>query len=415
MLKMDWRSGSAADDSGTACRKIVIAGDWDPVWDAVDVSLYDRLMADEPEKCYGGALPVLRGADLRIVNLECVINGRDPVVKGGPHLSAGDRHLASLTAPGFQIATLANNHSCDFGTGGIDATKRTLDRLGIRYLGVGRDDAEAWKPLVYDLEGIRIGLVNFTEGHDLSAAAPGKFGVAGWEIDRVRATVRELKKTCDIVIVIPHGGIEFTAHPAKYCVDAYRAIAAEKPDAIVAHHPHVPQGLEVFDGVPIFYSLGNFMFYMGSSAFYSGRPFHYRHHGYMVELEVANDGLHGFRLHPYKLTEHGMELLAGTERSELLGTIERLSRDLAPDPYAGFHALLKERWQQGYPKWHFGQIMEAFDRDPRYAAALLRNRMTTLQHTQLYIPMVERVVNGTIDDAPTDMQALEKEYTTRLM
>ena len=77
--------------------------------------------------------------------------------------------------------------------------------------------------------------------------------------------------------------------------------------------------------------------------------------------------------------------------------------------------MLKERWRQGYPKWHFGQVMQAFDTDPLYAAALLRNRMTTLQHTQLYIPMFERVVNGTIDDAPDDMLELEKEYTTRVM
>ena len=228
-------------------------------------------------------------------------------------------------------------------------------------------------------------------------------------------SVRELRKSCDIVIVIPHGGIEFVAHPAKYCIDAYRAIAAEKPDAIVAHHPHVPQGVEIYNGVPIFYSLGNFMFYMGQASFYGGRVLYYRHHGYMVELEVAKDGLHGFRIIPYRLTEHGVELLEGSARGELLGTLERLSRDLEPDPYAGFHAMLKAHWQSGYPKWHFSQVMNAFDSDPRYAAALLRNRMTTLQHTQLYIPMFERVVKGSIDDAPDAMLELEKEYTSRAM
>ncbi|MBP5531937.1 MAG: CapA family protein [Lentisphaeria bacterium] len=415
MLKIDWKNGCACDGAKVACKNIVITGDWDPCWDAVDVSIYDELMAKEPEKCYGGTLDVIRGADMRIVNLECVINGKTPVLKGGPHLSAAERHLPSLCAPGFQVAALANNHTCDYGAEGMRETFRALDKLGIRYFGAGFDDDEAWKPLEYDLDGIRVGLVNFTEGHDLCAASPGKFGVAGWDVERAKSSIRELKKRCDIVIVIPHGGIEFVAYPAKYCIDTYRALAAEKPDAIVAHHPHVPQGLEIVDGVPIFYSLGNFMFYMGKPAFYGSKELYYRNHGYLVELEVAKDGVHGFRLHPYRMTAHGLELPEGAARDEFLATLKRLSDDLAPDPYAGFHAVLKEYWNRGYPAWHFNQVMEAFKNDPPYGAALMRNRMTTLQHTQLYLPMFERVVRGTIDDAPDRMLEMAKEYVTRTM
>ena len=415
MFKIDWKNGCADDSADVARKKIIITGDWDPKWDAVDISPYDELMAKEPEKCYGGTLDIIRGADLRIVNLECVINGKTPVLKGGPHLFAGERHLPCLAAPGFQVATLANNHICDYGEEGIRETYRALDKLGIRHFGVGFDDAEAWKPLEYDLDGIRVGLVTFTEGHDLCAAAPGKFGVAGWDVERVKSAIRELKKRCDIVVVIPHGGLEFVPYPANYCIDTYRALAAEKPDAIVAHHPHVPQAFEIRNGVPIFYSLGNFMFYMGTPKFYGGKALFYRHHGYLVELSVAKDGLHGFKLHPYRLTEHGAELPEGAARDEFFGTIERLAADLEPDPYAGFHAVLKSHWKRGYPKWHFNQVMEAFDKNPAYAMALLRNRMTTLQHTQLYIPMSERVVKGTIDDAPDSMLAMADEYWTRTM
>ena len=415
MFDIDWKNGCADDGAKAARKKIIITGDWDPSWDAVDVSVYDELMAKEPEKCYGGTLDVIRSADMRIVNLECVINGKTPVLKGGPHLSGGDRHLPCLRAPGFQVAALANNHTCDYGAEGIKETFRALDKCGIKYFGAGFNDDEAWRPLEYDLDGIRVGLVNFTEGHDLCAAAPGKFGVAGWDVERAKSSVRELKKRCDIVIVIPHGGIEFVAYPAQYCIDTYRALAAEKPDAIVAHHPHVPQGLEIVDGVPIFYSLGNFMFYMGKPAFYGGKALHYRNHGYLVELEVAKDGLHGFKLHPYMLTEQGVDLLEKSARDEFFATLKRLSDDLEPDPYAGFHAVLKAHWLRGYPKWHFNQVMEAFEKNPPYAAALLRNRMTTLQHTQLYLPMFERVVQGTIDDVPDDMLAMANEYLTRTM
>ena len=412
MLNINWKNGSATDGGASKCVKIVVTGDWVPCWSA-EVSPYDKLMAEEPEKCYGGTLDVIRNADLRIVNLECVLNGKTPVIKGGPCLSARECHLPSLCAPGFQVAALANNHSCDFGADGLAGTMKTLDRLGIRHLGAGMDDEEAWRPFSYEAGGVRVGLVNFTEGHDLIAAEPGKPGVAGWNVERAKKNIRELRKNCDVVIVIPHGGIEFCAHPSKYCIDTYRELAAERPDAIVAHHPHVPQGLEICDGVPIFYSLGNFMFYMGATAFYGGKPLYYRRHGYLVELEVAGDGVHGFKLHPYRIDDDGVKLLEGAEKTELLATLQKLSADLAPDPYAGFHALLKQRWQSGYPKWHFEQAVGEFDHNPRYAAALLRNRMTTLQHTGMYLPMFERAVKGTIDDAPDAMVELENAYLNR--
>ena len=318
---------------------------------------------------------------------------------------AYERHLPCLKAGGFEIAALGNNHICDYGAEGIATTRRILDKMNIKYTGAGADAREAWEPAVCEVGGIRVGVVNFTEGHDRNAATADCFGTAGFDIDRARASIRSLRKSCDIVIVIPHCGIEYTAHPADYCFETYRALAAERPDAIVAHHPHVPQGFEIRDGVPIFYSLGNFLFHMGT-------PLHYRRHGYMVELEVAKDGLHGFRIHPYRVNDDGLELLAGAPKQELLATLRRISGDLA-GPWSGYHALLKEHWYRGFPKWHISQIIKALDTNPPYGAALLRNRLVAPQHTHLYLPMSERVVNGTIDDVPEAMLEIEKEYATR--
>ena len=405
MLTIDWKSCRASDGKNCDCKKIVIAADWVPIMDAHKVPAYDRVMSEEPEKCYGGVLDVLKQADLRVVNLECAVNGRTPVIKSGPHLRAEERHIPCLKAGGFDIATLANNHVFDYGAEGYRSTCRVLDDLGIRHFGAGEDDREAWTPLVYDLDGVKIGFVSFTEGHDFTAAAPGKPGVAGWDVQRARAAIRELKKECNAVIVIPHGGIEYAAHPSIYCIDAYRELAAERPDAIVGHHPHVPQGLEIYDGVPIFYSLGNFMFHMNT-------PFYYRRRGFAVELEIAKDGLHGFSMHPFFISDDGLTLLEGGAAEEFGALLKRLSRPFeGGDPYAGINGFFKLYWHND-PLAQFRQAVELFPKDPLWAAAMIRNRTTTLQHTGLHLPMIERAISGTIDDVPAWSEEMEYEYMT---
>jgi len=408
MLNIDWNACRADDGKSSGCKKLLIAADWVPMMDSQKSPVYDGVMSEEPEKCYGGALETLRGADLRIVNLECAVNGRTPVIKSGPHLLAADRHMPCLKAGGFDIATLANNHVFDYGVEGFRSTCRALDELGIRYYGAGNDDREAWTPLECELDGVRIGLVSFTEGHDFTAAAPGKPGVAGWDVARARAAIRELRPRCDVVIVIPHAGIEYAAHPSIYCIDAYRELASERPDAIVAHHPHVPQGLEIRDGVPIFYSLGNFMFHMGTRQYY-------RRHGFMVELEVAKDGLHGFRIRPYFISDSGLSMLEGDALREFGELLHRLSRPFeGGDPYAGINGFFKLYWH-GDPLAQFRQAVELFGSDPLWAAAMIRNRTTTLQHVGLHLPMIERAIAGTIDDVPAWSEETEREYMTRLL
>ena len=399
-MRMDWENMSAGDPAASGCRKLIFAADWAPI------RHFESVMADDPVGCYGDVLPLLQSADLRIVNFECSLTGAGtPVMKGGPNLSAAEKHLECLKTGGFEIASLANNHIFDYGPAGFQATCRALVGLSVRYFGAGMDLAEAQRPLTVELDGLRIGFCGFTEGHDLSGAGENTPGVAPWQPEQVCRQVAELRKSCDLVFVVPHGGIEFSAWPAPYCIYAYRRIAEARPDAVIAHHPHVPQGMEFYRGVPIFYSLGNFLFYQNTKLIH-------RKHGYLVELAVAKDGLRGFRLHPYGIDDRGVHLLKGADRTGFGRLLEKLSRPFAGDPYEGYYGTLKERWHSGYAADEFRKAAGQFDTDPVKAAALFRNRMTTLQHTALWIPMFDRVARGTIGDAPEWSTAMEHEFMT---
>lgn len=401
--EMNWETGTWNNEKdNSSSQRIVITGDWAPI------RHFEQVMADEPKDCYGDTLNVLNDADLRIVNLECTMKGKKPVLKGGPNLKGTEAHMECLKTGGFEIATLGNNHVFDYGYEGFQKMVGMLDEEGIKHLGAGKDADSARQPLIYNLNGIKIGIINFTEGHDLTDAGEDKPGVFGWKPDIAREQIIILKETCDLVFPIIHAGVEFSAYPSQYAIDTYRMLADEKPDAVIAHHPHVPQGIEFHNEVPIFYSLGNYLFYQETNLFH-------RKQGYLLELSVSKQGLQSFKVHPYGINDNGVFLLKGQRFRNFMRLLEKLSAPLAEHAYETWHGVLKARWNSGFAKTEFEKTVELFKHEPLRAAAVFRNRMTTLQHTGLYIPMFDRVVNGVIDDAPDYAYEMENEFQERVL
>ncbi len=307
-----WRRPGAPD----AAARIVIAGDWAPIR-----AFSDPMLAN-PAALYGDLLPVLRDSHLRLVNLECpLVDGGQPVHKSGAVFKGTAAHVAGLTAIPFDVATLANNHVFDYGIEGFSQTLEILDRNGIRRTGAGLSPSEARKPLQANVGGVEVGIVSFSEGEDLTAAADGKPGVFGWEVEGVVDLVRGLRPAVQIIVVVCHGGVEYIPFPPPYLAAALRRIADAGADLVIGHHPHVPQGVEIRGGVPICYSLGNFVFFQPTDL-------QYRKVGYLVEAGAAADGLASIRLVPYEIGAAGLSRLAGENLRRMLKRMQALSEPL---------------------------------------------------------------------------------------
>jgi poly-gamma-glutamate capsule biosynthesis protein CapA/YwtB (metallophosphatase superfamily) len=209
--------------------------------------------------------PYLRTADLTIGNLENPLSNRGPAVSGKPaHLIfEGDpRAVQGLTASGFDIVALANNHMMDHGRPALADTLKTLDKAKIAHAGAGMNAASAWKPAIVESKGARIAYLSFTDViPDHFTAGKTRPGVAiGTNMSKVRAAIRSAKKQADYVVVSFHQGVEqdYTMN-ARQIRDAHSAINAGA-DMVISHHPHVVQGFEFYKGKLIAYSLGNFIF-----------------------------------------------------------------------------------------------------------------------------------------------------------
>ena len=402
MTAFDWEEGNWCGDSRQkASAEVIIASDWAPIRN------FAPIIAKEPEAVYGDLMPLLRQADLRIANLECPLTDiGSPAWKSGSVLKGSPGHVHGLTAVPFEIVTLGNNHVFDYGLEGFEQTIGLLDAHHIHWTGAGRTAGEAHRPLVVDLNGMRLGIVNFSEGEDLTTAVDGP-GVFGWELDRVVQIVAELKKKVNATLVIAHCGVEYIPFPPIYVAQAFQRIARAGADMIIGHHPHVPQGIQTIDGVPICYSLGNFVFFQQTEL-------RYRKMGYLIRAGLSPSGLAGFSVLPYEILADRLALMQAEKKQNFLADLKRVSLPLEAERSiaAAWHGFLCRYGKQGFEQ-EVGMLLRTLAEEPQKGAAMFRNRIATMQHNQHWIDALTRIIEGNIDDAPRWAVELTEQWLTQ--
>ncbi|WP_419165211.1 CapA family protein [Candidatus Palauibacter sp.] len=189
---------------------------------------------------------------------------RYPLRRAADVLRAADIAFADALAwAGIDIVATANNHALDAEGEGLLDTIHHLSRAGVGHAGTGRDLEDARRPYVLERRGLRIAFLayaQFVNDGGSSFATLEQSGVAPMDPFPIREDIARVRDQADLVLVSFHWGIENSqdVHPGM------RAFAHEVldagADAILGHHPHVPRGIEVRDGKPIVYSMGNFIF-----------------------------------------------------------------------------------------------------------------------------------------------------------
>ena len=216
-------------------------------------------------------------SDIVVGNLECpATNLRTPAMKQFV-FRANPEWLNDLHRHGITHLNLANNHSVDQRRGGLRSTYDNCLRAGIVPLGAGRTMAEASEPVllsppstlhlppssllsplsskIYLFATQQLSLENFPY-------LPDSFSVSQESIDTLCQRVSRLRKAdpTAYIIVCPHWGIEHVTQPTPWQRRHARALIDAGADIIVGHHSHTLQTVEEYNGKPIFYSIGNFIF-----------------------------------------------------------------------------------------------------------------------------------------------------------
>ena len=202
-------------------------------------------------------------ADITFGNLETPIIAGRPILPGEFSFRTDPKAVAGLKFGGFDILSLANNHTANFGQAGFTSTFFELDKAGIKYVGAGASQPEIAKPVIIEKNGLKFGFLAYTYGQAstqfmLSSAKIANVNFAREE--NIRNDIAKLKPQVDFIIVSLHDGTEYSFTPNKSQIDFAHAAVDAGADLIIGHHPHVVETVENYQGKYIFYSLGNFIF-----------------------------------------------------------------------------------------------------------------------------------------------------------
>ncbi|WP_437676368.1 CapA family protein [Sorangium sp. So ce131] len=229
-------------------------------------ALGQELLRDPAHDPFAPVAALFAAADVRFVNLENQLSDqggetqhpRQPLVFTGPPAGA-----AALARAGVDVVSLANNHMWDYGKRAFLETLDHLERAGVAYAGAGRTRLRAYAPVVVERRGFRVAVLAVTGIWNQGSLwqHPAREFVAAAERDGLAAAVRAARKQpgVDAVVVSYHGGTEYLDTPLPQARAVARAAIDAGADAVLGHHPHVLQGIELRRGRPIFYSLGNFI------------------------------------------------------------------------------------------------------------------------------------------------------------
>lgn len=278
-----------------------------------DVNLQNRA---DPASAFKNVRATLAAADLRYCNLEgCLYRPAEgDIPKKNLWKHSDERMVEGLAAVAFQAVGCANNVT--YGTEAMANTMRVLDERGIVRCGIGANKAEAWKPAIVTVKGIRFGFLQFTARHygPEQFATETQLGVAAFDaddpaaIDQIAAAVAALRPQVDVLAFSHHLRKTGTTE-----VEDYQRLLARKAidagaDVVFGHGAHLNQEIELYSGVPIFHCIGQFAFDWAKT-----KP---KKDGLLLRIEISGRKIARFAFIPVSRDENNDVYLLAPDSEE---------------------------------------------------------------------------------------------------
>ena len=235
--------------------------------------------------------PYLRGADYALANLETRLAAPGRKFSGYPRFNSPAELAEQLRAAGIGLLATANNHSLDMGWEGVVSTLQALDNCGLAHVGTYRSPEEKATPLMVNVRGVRLGILNYAGAtNGLPIPAGKEFAVNLLTPEAIQAEANAARAMgADLVIALLHFGNEYSRKPEAGQRELAKQFIANGVDVIIGSHAHVVQPIEKitvmrggkpYQGV-VAYSLGNFI---------SNQRERYRDSGIILYLQIEKNG-----------------------------------------------------------------------------------------------------------------------------
>lgn len=263
---------------------------------------------------------VLKRGDITFADLETPLSDRVTPPDEGMSFIAPQKSISGFLLSGVDIVALANNHSTNYGAGAFTDTLDVLKKNNIKYVGGGVNSGEAYSPTIIEKNSLKVAFLDFNSivgAVNATEDTPGvaKFAIKPWaetddetDLARIKANIASAKKQANLVVVEFHWGVEYEAKPIQSQINVAHAAIDAGADLVIGTHPHVVQAMESYKNVPIFYSLGNFIFDQEWST--------ETKQGFVAETYFYNKKLVSIKTIPYQIEDYNQPHLATEEQSK---------------------------------------------------------------------------------------------------
>lgn len=297
----------------------------------------------EPTRAY-----LKDSADITVANLECPLTThwqqhptKSICFKGSP------ANIDGLTYAGIDIVTLANNHILDYLQPGMQETISVLEENSIIHFGAGNEAYEAYMPVFYSKSGVNFAFIGasdrtgeYNNYQPFLQAGFNKPGFANLQKYYIQKQIDEAKKVSDFVIIEWHSGIEYATSPNKQDSlldledEGYSPFATAPSksnrelrqyaidngaDLVICHHPHVTNGLELYNGKLIAHSLGNFIF---DQVYCETFP------SMLINSKVDDRGFYEFNIIPIYIDDYVPQIAQGELAKYILNDLAYRSKEM---------------------------------------------------------------------------------------
>jgi len=259
---------------------------------------------------------VTGSSDFTVANLECAAcDTTCKAVDKKFNFRANPEWISSLYKNGITHLILANNHSFDFGENGMKQTVSNLQHNGIKPIGYSQNNNTASEPTILHKANDSVAIFTscFLKKNNRFVSSENAFSLS----KKIR--VFKIKhRTCSIVVCL-HWGIEMDIRPSEEQILQAHQLIDAGADAILGHHPHVVQPIELYKSKIIFYSLGNFIFDNHHSP---------ANRGVMAKLSLTKGSIASVRVIPFNIIRSKPVLMNREESENYRKVISMVSKTI---------------------------------------------------------------------------------------
>ncbi len=239
--------------------------------------------------------------DLAFYNQETILGGSELGVSSYPRFNSPYEVGDAMIDMGFNMVSLANNHSFDRGEAAILNSLDYWDtKKDVLTAGTYRSEEERVKEVILKKDNLTYAMLAYTTlTNGLNTPSGKEYLVNVYDYNKVKADINRLRSKVDVLLVSMHWGVEYTHEPTSEQITIANELSKLDVDIIIGHHPHVIQPITFIDNTLVIYSLGNFL---------SGQVGEEKEIGVMVSVDINKKEVNGV-VNEITLSNIGTELI----------------------------------------------------------------------------------------------------------